>query len=177
MYEKNKKKLKKHKKSKSKKVKRTTDLLYGITTVTNGSHWLFCDFDDIDENELLSRVGNILFDKYNFSRCYLIKSSEHKFHLVSFSRKLKLETYLNILKELGCDKNYIKWVKKVKYGVLRISRRSVHKKVPKLYKILVNGKRKCLKEYLFMRDFYFMLLNLEGYYKDVKKVVIETFKT
>jgi hypothetical protein len=69
---------------------------------------------------------------------------------------------------MKADEKFIFWVKKVKYGILRLSRRSSHRKVPKISKILLSPYP---AEESDIRFWYFTLLNLEETY-DVKRVIV-----
>lgn len=148
---------------------RETDLLFGIVSKVGDRHYFLADFDGGSKREIMKKVGKILFDKYKFGNCYLIKSGKG-WHLVSFSKKLPLEDYVKILKEVGACSKFIEWVERVKYGVLRISRRSSHFLVPKLIAVLKSPYSN--KEDIFYRDFYLTLLDLEESYRNVKRVKV-----
>jgi len=149
-----------------------TDLLFGIVSFTNGKdrHFFLADFDNATEIELMEKIGKILIDKHKFGVCYLIKSGKG-YHVLNFTEKLTLEKYIELLQELESDPLYIKWVKKVGYGVLRISRRSIHMKVPKLRKVLLSPYKN--EEDISVRNFYFMLLRLEMAYASVKRIIVK----
>lgn len=147
-----------------------TDLLIGFSNLTEkGKYFFFADFDEISEEELMRRVGSILFDEHEFGNCYLVKSGRG-WHLVNFTEKMNLEEYVKILEEMGVEENYIRWIRKVEYAILRIARRSSHKKVPVLMRVLISPHKK--KEDVFYRDFYFTLLGLEKAYKDIIRVAV-----
>jgi len=147
-----------------------TDLLIGICSLDpeTGKHFFLADFDDVTEEELMDRVGKILVSKYQLKgKFYLIKSGKG-LHLISFSNLLDLKTYVKILKEMKADEKFIFWVKKVKYGILRLSRRSSHRKVPKISKILLSPYP---AEDSDIKYWYFVLLNLEEAY-DTQRVIV-----
>ena len=146
-----------------------TDFLFGFSSMYKGKHFFMGDFDDVTKEELMDRVGKILFNKYKFGRVYLIKSGKG-YHLISFSKLLSLKEYLKILKEMKADEKYIEWVERTGYGILRISRRSGHFKVPKLEAILISPYDS--DEIKGSRNFYFLLLKLEERYKEVRRVVL-----
>lgn len=140
-----------------------TDLLVGVATPipnTKNSHFFFADFDYETPEEIMGLVGKILFDKHKFGNSYLIKSGKGH-HVINFSEKLTISKYADILEEMGADPKYIEWVRdRVSYGVLRLSRRSSHKQVPKLIAIMKSPYHKWEDEYT--RDMYFNLLKLES---------------
>jgi hypothetical protein len=146
-----------------------TELLLGVASPVTGTdrHWLLADWDDKGLNKILEICGNVLFKKRGFGNCYIIKSG-HGYHLINFSHKLKLKTYVQILKELKVDPKYIKWVERVSYGVLRLSRKSPHKQVPELVGVLQPPYP--MGEDIFTRNLYFNLLNLERQINEIKKV-------
>jgi hypothetical protein len=146
-----------------------TDLLYGIVSGVGDSHYLLADFDEIGLDDLMTKVGGVLFDKYGFGNCYIL-SSGRGLHLVSFSKKLTLREYVEILKELGACGAFIGWIERVGYGVLRISRRSSHRLVPRLVAVLSSDANR--EEDELACAMYFKLLNLENDYVDVKRVVV-----
>jgi hypothetical protein len=149
-----------------------TDLLIGCATPIPNSnkHLFFCDFDEENQEQIMKLVGNILFNKYKFGNCYLIKSGKG-YHVINFSEKLTIKKYANILEEMGSDPKYIEWVKdRVNYGVLRLSRRSSHRQVPKLIAILKSPHNK--KEDEFTRDMYFNLLSLEDQISNILRVKV-----
>jgi len=146
-----------------------TDLLFGIVSKVpseGGRHFFLADFDDISEKTILRRIGRILFDRHRFGVTYLIKSGRG-WHVASFSVKLTLPYYARILEEMKADSEYIRWVKKVRYGVLRVSRRSSHGEVPFVYKVLVPPWKS--KDDLY-RDFYINLLSFEDKVETIRRV-------
>jgi hypothetical protein len=151
---------------------RETDLLIGIVSKVGDKHYFLADFDKGSKKEIMNKVGKVLFDKYKFGNCYLIKSGRG-WHLANFSKKLSLEDYVKILKEIGACNKFIEWVEKVKYGVLRVSRRSSHFLVPKLVAVLKSPYNE--EENIFLRNFYFSILELEENYTDVKRVRVFEF--
>ena len=132
-----------------------------------GMHFFLGDFDDVGEELIMDRIGNILFNRHKFGMTYLIKTGRG-WHIASFSVKLPLAEYTEILEEMRADEEYVKWVRKVKYGVLRISRRSVHFTVPYLYRVLIPPWKS--DENTFYRDFYFSLLSMENEIMDIQRV-------
>lgn len=150
--------------------KRVTDLLFGITSYQNGKHYFMADFDNIDEQVLMNRVGTILFDKEKLGHVYMIRSGKG-FHLVEFSTPMRIDRYVRILKKMKADPLFIKWVKRVRYGVLRLSRRSSHMNVPYLYKILLSPNNR--EENEWMRTLYLNLLSFEKKYRMVRRVVVK----
>lgn len=150
-----------------------TDLLFGITSKIPRSrkHYFLADFDEIKEETLMDRVGRILFNKHTFGVVYLIETGKG-FHLANFTEKLKLAIYIKLLKEMKSDKEFIRWVKKVGYGVLRLSRRSGHKTVPLLRSILLPPYKYRHRENVFIKNFYFTALKLEERDKNIRRVVV-----
>jgi len=146
-----------------------TDLLFGMSSLVAGTdrHYLFVDWDDKNLDEILEICGNVLFKKRGFGKCYLIESG-HGYHLVNFSHKLSINTYVQILKELDACPKFIEWVDKVEYGILRLSRRSKHKKVPKLVGILQPPYP--MGEDIFTRNIYLNFLNLESQIQKIRRV-------
>lgn len=147
-----------------------TDLLYGITSYQRGKHYFMADFDKINEEVLIERVGKILFDKYKLGHVYMIRTGKG-FHIVSFSSPMRIDRYIRILKDMKADPLFIKWVKRVRYGVLRMSRRSSHMTVPILYKIFLSPYGNEEDEYL--RTIYLNFLRLERRFKKVRRVVVK----
>jgi hypothetical protein len=149
-----------------------TDLLYGICSYipnSNGLHYFLADFDNESPKEIMGRAGKILIEKYRFGHLYLIKSGKG-YHIVSFSKKLTINKYIKILNEMDADRRFTWWVKKTKYGIVRLSRRSSHMKVPKLVAVLKSPYHKW--EDTFARDYYLHILRLEDKIKTVKRVKV-----
>jgi hypothetical protein len=146
-----------------------TDLLWGIASPIPNSHYHFflADFDYETQEEIMEKAGKILVEKYRFGNIYLLKSGKG-FHLVSFSKRLKLKTYVKILKEMDADPKFIIWIERVKYGILRLSRRSKHMKVPKLIAVLQSPFHQW--EDSFAKHLYFTFLNLEAKINTIKRV-------
>lgn len=147
-----------------------TDLLYGITSYQKGKHYFMADFDHVKESALLKRIGTVLLDQERFGHIYLIKSGKG-YHVVEFSTPLRIDRYVRILKKMKADPLFIKWVSRVKYGVLRLSRRSSHMTVPVLYKILLSPYN--CKEDEYLRTIYLNLLSFEKKYRKVRRVVVK----
>lgn len=153
-------------------MRRETDLLFGIVSCNmDGSHYFVADFDGVGEDELMERIGKILIAKRGFGHCYLVRSSYESFHVLNFTNRLAIREYVDILKEIGADANFTKWVEKVGYGVLRISRRSRHFLVPILYRVLLSPFNR--REDTTKKLLYLSLLGLEGEYKTVARVRID----
>jgi hypothetical protein len=150
----------------------TTDLLLGITSIAPDKkhHYFLCDIDNNNVNEIMEKIGTFLIEKRKFGTVYLIRSGKG-YHILSFSRLLAITEYTEILEEIGADPKFIEWVKKVKYGVLRLSRRSSHKQVPKLEKVLKSPYNSSEDE--VTRDMYFMALNLEKGINNIIKVEVK----
>lgn len=150
---------------------RLTDLLYGIVSCqSKGRHYFMADFDNVSEKELMKRVGSVLFDKEKFGHVYMIRTGRG-FHLVSFSKPIRIDRYIRILKEMKADPLFIKWVKRVKYGVVRLSRRSSHMTVPKLHRILLSPY--CNEENEILRAMYLSLLSFERRHRKVARVIVK----
>lgn len=149
---------------------RETDLLLGIVSFADSmnSHYLLADFDNISEAELVKKITKPLFVKRRFGTCYVIRSGKG-FHVVSFSKKLSTKEYIKVLSELKGDPMYLMWVKRVKYGVLRLSRRSSHGIVPHLAFIIEGHK---VKEDIDRKLLYFSALNFENSELKVRRVKV-----
>lgn len=155
-----------------------TDLLIGITSIIprRKSHFFLADFDSQDEEAVMQKVGRVLFDKEKFGVVYMVKTGRG-FHLLNFTHRLSLNKYVLLLKKMGADKKFIKWVKKVGYGVLRLSRRGYYKdgyitgtNVPRLYRVLIPSYKYKKRENKFYRSFYFSILRFEQDISDIKRV-------
>lgn len=150
---------------------RVTDLLLGITSVASpvGMHYVCADWDNVPIEMVMMKAGQVLFGKYHFGNCYIMQTGRG-FHLLNFSNKIPLEQYITIMKELECDRNYIAWVEKVGYGVLRISRRTPHFSIPVLSRILLSPYR--VPEDESRKHMYFASLGFETNYKSVRRVKV-----
>jgi hypothetical protein len=151
---------------------KNTDLLFGMASPVAGTdrHWLLVDWDEKTLDEILEICGNVLFKKRGFGNCYLIKSGRG-YHLINFSHKLRLETYVQILKELDACPKFIEWVeKKVFYGVVRLSRRSSHNQVPELIGVLQPPYP--MGEDIFTKNMYLNFLNLERQIQKIRRVKV-----
>lgn len=147
---------------------RETDLLLGFVSYAGKrGHYFLADFDDVGLEELVKRVFSILMDRHGFGDVYVVRSGKG-YHVLNFTNVLSLNEYAKILDEMGADKMFVKWVKKVRYGILRVSRRSSHGKVPHLECIVVSRHR--LPENAFAKWWYFTLLDAENSYKSVRRV-------
>lgn len=150
-----------------------TDLLFGVVSMTdNSKHFFFADLDTDDYDEILLKSMLLL----NHMDYVIIVKSGKGYHLLNF-QKFTLEKYVYLLELIGADENYIKWVKKVGYGVLRISRKSSHFKVPKIDSIIKK------QDYKFTEDekknifLYLSLIGLEKDIKDVLRVEVDDRKS
>jgi hypothetical protein len=147
---------------------RETDLLLGFVSYAGKrGHYFLGDFDDIDVNDLVNRVFSVLIDGHRFGDVYVVRSGKG-YHVLNFTNVLSLPDYVKILDEIGADKMFVKWVKKVRYGILRVSRRSSHGKVPSLECIVTSRNR--LPENETAKSWYFWLLGQENSYKSVRRV-------
>lgn len=150
---------------------RETDLLIGVVSFADdiNRHYLLADFDNIDEESLLDSIRYPLFEKRKFGRCYIVKSGKG-YHLLNFTNSMTTDEYISVLKEMKyCDPKFIEWVERVRYGVLRLSRRSSHGKVPELQSV-VEGYNS--KEDENRRMLYFSLLGLEKNYNRIRRVKV-----
>jgi len=150
-----------------------TDLLFGVISGFGDRHYFFADIDDMKKRELVRRVRRVCIERRGMGHCYIVKSGRG-WHVVNFSDELTLEEYLKALKEIGADKHYVFWVKKVGYGVLRISRRSSHWKVPRLDSIVMSPEKK--EENEMLKSAYFGLLQLEERINKVLRVKVKRLK-
>ncbi len=151
---------------------RETDLLYGITSYCDPfkkQHYFLGDFDSIQKKTIIRRIKKVLFEKHKFGNVYLVKSGKG-FHVLSFSNKLTLRKYAQILKDMKADSKYIEWIKKVGYGVLRVSRRSSHMSVPRLTAVFISPYNR--REDTFKLMSYLLIINTEQSILDVKRVRI-----
>ena len=146
-----------------------TDLLFGVVSGFNDMHYLLADIDRGSKEDMLQRIGNICIEKHGLGTCYLVRSGKG-WHIVNFTDILTLDRYVKILSDLGCDPKFIWWVKKVRYGVLRISRRSKHWKVPSLESVVVADDWK--QENLIKKFSYLSLLDMEKSFNTVQRVDI-----
>lgn len=157
-----------------------TDLLIGMNSVVPRDptkHWLLADIDkNHDENEtdfyerVIIRIQKILFEEYIFDTVYLIKSSDTGVHIISFDFELSLDEYVSLLKKLGSDLKFIEWVEKVRYGVIRLSRRSKHYQVPSL--IGVFKRRGSVIKNQYLAEWYFDVLKMENNIFKIKRVKV-----
>jgi len=147
-----------------------TDLLIGVASPIPNEptkHFFLCDWDEKTPEEIMGLIGKVLFNKYRFGDCYLIQSGKG-YHLINFTEKLSIRKYVKILDEIKADPKFVEWVERVSYGVLRLSRRSSHQKVPHLVAILKSPYRKT--EDIFARNYYFNLLSLESKITHIQRV-------
>jgi hypothetical protein len=147
---------------------RETDLLLGFVSYAGKrGHYFLGDFDGIGVDDLVDRVFSVLIDRHRFGDVYVVRSGRG-YHVLNFTNVLSLDGYAKILDEMGADRMFVKWVKKVRYGILRVSRRSSHGKVPCLECIVVSKYK--LPENGFAKWWYFTLLDAENSYKSVRRV-------
>lgn len=146
-----------------------TDLLFGVVSGFNNRHFLLADIDHADKKDIISRVANICIGKHELGTCYIIRTGKG-WHVVNFTDELSLKRYIDILDDLECDPKFIYWVKKVGYGVLRVSRRSSHWNVPYLDSVIVSPYKK--KEHDVKKVTYFGLLDIEKNFKNVQRVSV-----
>jgi len=162
-----------------------TDLLFGfVSTVPRdpSKHFLLCDIDKYhDETEkifyerVMKKIQDILFEEFSFDTIYLIKSSDTGVHIVSFDYELSLNEYVTLLEKLECDDKYIEWVRKVKYGVLRLSRRSKHFQVPSLVGVFRRKGSRMKRQHL--AEYYFSMLRMENNIFKIKRVKVTEYDT
>jgi hypothetical protein len=146
-----------------------TDLLFGVVSGFNNKHFLLADIDGGDREELMKRVGIVCIERHQMGDCYVVRTGKG-WHVTNFTDELTLKEYIQILKELQCDPKYIWWVKKVRYGVLRVSRRSSHWNVPYLDAVFISPFKK--KEHEVKKSTYFGLLEMEQNFKNVQRVSV-----
>jgi len=149
--------------------RKETDLLFGMTShAPHGRHYFLADFDGIGQQDLMMRVGKVLYTKEHFGKVYVMKTGKG-YHIAEFTHPITIRRYVRILKAMEADRNFIKWVDKVKYGVLRLSRRSGHWNVPYLV-VVLNNPDSHLPEDTSRMLAYMMCLSLEDGIKTVEKV-------
>lgn len=152
---------------------RETDFLYGIVSyadIRKHNHYFMADLDDVDEKEVIERLENLML-KYACGNLYLMKTGKG-FHIVTFSKPIPLETYISMLIDIQADPKYIEWVSRVKYGVLRLSRRSSHMNVPVLTKVFISPHK--YQEDTFKKLCYKNILDIEYNIKEVKRIKVES---
>lgn len=150
---------------------RHTDLLLGMVSCAddNGLHYFLADLD-IKDRKKVEQIAMKLVQKYRTGNIYVVKSGKG-FHLISFSSPVTLRKYIEMLKFVRADAMFIAWIRKVGYGVLRISRRSSHMKVPSITSVIVSPYN--TKENLVMKVFYLSLLQYEQKENEVRRVLVE----
>jgi hypothetical protein len=161
------------------KPRKETDLLFGMTSHAGsmplrgherGLHYFLADLDNVSLDEVMMRVGKVLYSKEHFGKVYVMKTGKG-YHLCEFTHPISLRRYLRLLRAIKADVNFIKWVGKVKYGVLRLSRRSGHWNVPHLV-VILNNPDSSMPEDSSRRAAYMLILNLEEDIKDVERVEV-----
>jgi hypothetical protein len=149
--------------------RKETDLLFGMTShAERGLHYFLADLDNVSLEEVMMRVGKHLYTKEHFGKVYVMKTGKG-YHLCEFTHPISLRRYVRLLKAIKADVNFIKWVGKVKYGVLRLSRRSGHWNVPYLVVVLNNPDSHLLEDTSRMFA-YMMCLSLENDIREVERV-------
>jgi hypothetical protein len=149
--------------------RKETDLLFGMTShAVKGQHYFLADLDNVSLDEVMMRVGKILYTKEHFGKVYVMKTGKG-YHLCEFTHPISLRRYLRLLKAINADVNFIKWVGKVKYGVLRLSRRSGHWNVPHLA-VILNNPDSHMQEDVSRKTAYMIILNMENDIKGVERV-------
>jgi hypothetical protein len=146
-----------------------TDLLFGVVSGFNNSHFLLADIDGGDREETMMRIGAVCIEKHHLGDVYVVKTGKG-WHVTNFTDVLTLKEYVKILRDLKADPKYIHWVKKVRYGVLRVSRRSSHWNVPYLDAVFISPFKK--KEDEVKKVTYFGLLDMEQNFKSVQRVSV-----
>ena len=151
------------------KPRKETDLLFGMTShAERGLHYFLADLDNVSLDEVMMRVGKVLYSKEHFGKVYVMKTGKG-YHLCEFTHPISLRRYLRLLRAIKADVNFIKWVGKVKYGVLRLSRRSGHWNVPHLA-VILNNPNSHMPEDVSRKTAYMVILNMENDIKGVEKV-------
>lgn len=147
---------------------KVTDLLIGMVTISPDpeKHYFFADIDCVSEKVVKNRVGNLI-RKFKTGHIYIVRSGKG-WHLVSFSKPVDLDTYVKMLKFVKADPQFIAWIKKVKYGVLRMSRRSSHMQVPVFNSVFMSPF--CRRENELLRTMYLSLLRYENNIGTVRRV-------
>jgi len=154
---------------------KSTDLLVGLNSIVPRRpthHFLLGDIDrGVDETfpdfkkRVIEACKIVLFEEEDFDTVFVIKSSDRGMHFISFDKELSLPKYVYLLDRLHCDEKFIEWVVKVKYGVLRVSRRSKHNQVPEVIAVLRRKDSKLKNRHL--TGYYFSIL---GFEKDINKI-------
>ena len=147
---------------------KVTDLLVGMVTITPNSdkHYFFADIDCVSEKVVKRRVGKLI-QKFRTGHIYIMRSGKG-WHLVSFSKPVDLDTYVKMLRFVKADPQFIAWIKKVKYGVIRMSRRSSHMQVPVFNSVFMSPY--CKTENELIRTMYLSLLRYEHNIDVVRRV-------
>lgn len=160
---------------------RHTDLLLGMVSccpcpVTHDGiednqqkHYFLADLDEKDRNKV-EDMAMKLVQKFRTGNIYVVRSGKG-YHLISFSKPVGIDVYIKMLRFVKSDPMFVKWVKKVGYGVLRISRRSSHMQVPCVVSVMVSPYEN--RENSFMKGFYLSILKFEEKINKVRRVLVE----
>ena len=131
---------------------RHTDLLLGMVSCciegNQQKHYFLADLDEKDQGKV-EDVAMKLVQKFRTGNIYVVKSGKG-YHLISFSKPVGIDAYIKMLRFVKSDPMFIKWVKKVGYGILRISRRSSHMQVPCVVSVMVSPYE--VKENIMMKE-------------------------
>lgn len=147
-----------------------TDLLFGVVSGKGDKHFLLADIDGCTLKQIVRRVCRVCIKKHRMGHCYIARTGKG-WHITNFSDKLTLRKYMDILKDLKADPKYIYWVGRVKYGVLRVSRRSSHWNVPYIAAVVNSPYRR--KENQICKITYLSLLDMEKSFNNVCRVYVE----
>jgi hypothetical protein len=152
---------------------RHTDLLLGMVSCciedNRQKHYFLADLDEKDRNKV-EDMAMKLVQKFRTGNIYVVKSGKG-YHLISFSKPVDINAYIKMLRFVKSDPMFVKWVKKVGYGVLRISRRSSHMQVPCVVSVMVSPYG--IKENEMQKAFYLSALLYEQKINQVKRVLVE----
>lgn len=152
---------------------RNTDLLLGMVSccIVNNEqkHYFLADLDEKDRGNV-EDIAMKLVQKFRTGNIYVVKSGKG-YHLISFSKPVDINAYIKMLRFVKSDPLFIMWVKRVGYGVLRISRRSSHMQVPCVVSVMVSPYES--RENIMVKAFYLSLLGAEEKINDVQRVLVE----
>lgn len=152
---------------------RCTDLLLGMVSCciedNKQKHYFLADLDEKNRGKV-EDIAMKLVQKFRTGNIYVVKSGKG-YHLISFSKPMDINTYIKMLRFVKSDSMFIRWVKKVGYGVLRISRRSSHMQVPCVVSVMVSPYES--RESEMQKAFYLSALLYEQKINEVKRVLVE----